>query len=171
MDLPVISGGTQRIGEREKSCCRRGVLDLCQGGPGVNPGYRGRGSHSPREEARGAPHPGVYPCHPAQDRPKGPGMPSGKTQLHAPRSARGGGPPLPNPAHAESGGVDREWLSPAFPHKLADWKALALQAASWPTHLAEIARREPTHLGFYDVSGLGAGGVWIDPARTGKNLV
>ena len=48
---------------------------------------------------------------------------------------------------------------------------LALQAASWPTHLAEIVCRETTHLGFCDASGLGGGGVWLDPARTGQNLV
>ena len=48
---------------------------------------------------------------------------------------------------------------------------LALQAASRPTHLAEIVHREPTHLGFCDTSGLGAGGVWLDPVRTGQNLV
>ena len=69
------------------------------------------------------------------------------------------------------GGLDRAWLSPAFHRELSDWKALALQAASWPTHLAEIVRWEPTHLGFFDASGLGAGGVWLDPARTGQNLV
>ena len=68
-------------------------------------------------------------------------------------------------------GVDRAWLSPTFHCKLADWKSLALQAASRPTHLAEISRQEPTHLGFYDASGLGGGGVWLDPARMGHNLV
>ena len=36
------------------------------------------------------------------------------------------------------GGVERAWLSPAFHRELAGWKALALQAASRPTHLAEI---------------------------------
>ena len=55
------------------------------------------------------------------------------------------------------GGVDQAWLSPDFHWELADWKVLALQAASQPTHLAEIVRREPTHLGFCDASGLGAG--------------
>ena len=69
------------------------------------------------------------------------------------------------------GGVDWVWLSPAFHSKLADWKALALQAASRPTYLAEIVRPEPTHLGFCYASGLGVGGVWLDPARTGQNLV
>ena len=68
------------------------------------------------------------------------------------------------------GGVDQAWLSPSFHCKLASWKALALQAESRPTHLAEIIRREPTHLGLYDVSGLGVGGVWLDLARMGKNL-
>ena len=69
------------------------------------------------------------------------------------------------------GGVDQAWLSPDFHRELDNWKALALQAASRLTYLAEIVRWEPTHLGFCDVSGLGAGGVWIDPARTGQNLV
>ena len=39
------------------------------------------------------------------------------------------------------GGVDQAWLSPAFCCKLANWKVLSLQAASQPTHLAEIVRR------------------------------
>ena len=69
------------------------------------------------------------------------------------------------------GGVDRAWLSPAFCCKLADWKALNLQAVSRPTHLAKIVRREPTHLGFCDASGLGVGGVWLDPDGTGQILV
>ena len=69
------------------------------------------------------------------------------------------------------GGVDRAWLSPAFHCELADWKALTLQAASRPTHLEEIVRQEPTHIGFCDASGIGAGGVWINLDRTGHNLV
>ena len=48
---------------------------------------------------------------------------------------------------------------------------LALQAASRPAHLADIVHQEPTHLGFCDASGLRVGGVWLDPARTGNNLV
>ena len=31
--------------------------------------------------------------------------------------------------------------------------------------------RLPTALGFYDASGIGAGGVWIDLDGTGKNFV
>ena len=69
------------------------------------------------------------------------------------------------------GGVDRVWISPAFRRNLVNWKALALQAASRPTHLAKIVRWETTYLGFYDASGLGAGGVWLDLARTDQNLV
>ena len=69
------------------------------------------------------------------------------------------------------GGVDHAGLSLAFHSELANWKVLALQAGSRPTHLEEIVCREPTHLGFCDASGLGAGGVWLDPARTGRNLV
>ena len=69
------------------------------------------------------------------------------------------------------GRVDQVRLSLAFHRELADWKALALQMASWPTHLAEIVRQDPTHLGFCDASGLGAGGVWLDPDKTNHNLV
>ena len=69
------------------------------------------------------------------------------------------------------GSMDCAWLSPAFHCELSDWKALALQAASRPTHLAEIVYREPTHLGFCDALGLGAGGVWLGLSRTGHNIV
>ena len=65
------------------------------------------------------------------------------------------------------GGVYQVWLFQAFNHELTDWKALAFQAESRPTHLPEIVRLEPTHLGFCDAPGLGAGGVWLDPSRTG----
>ena len=34
-----------------------------------------------------------------------------------------------------------------------------------------MVRRLPTDLGFCDASGVGAGGVWIDPNGTGKNFV
>ena len=56
-------------------------------------------------------------------------------------------------------GMDRAWLSPAFHREIADWKMLADQTDDRPTYLAEIVRREPTHLGFCDASGLGAGGL------------
>ena len=135
-------------------------------------GHRGRDIHPSREEARGASHPGGYPRHPEQNGPKGPGTPSEKTPIHAPCSARGGVAHLFHIQRAlNQGGVDQAWLFPAFRCKLIDCKAFTLQAASRLTNLAEIVHREPTHLGFCDTSGLGAGGVWIDPARTGHNLV
>ena len=34
-----------------------------------------------------------------------------------------------------------------------------------------MVRRLPTALGFCDASGVGAGGVWIDPDVSGKNFV
>ena len=62
-------------------------------------------------------------------------------------------------------GVERAWLPSDFHQELA------LQAASRLTHLAEIVRWEPTHLGFCGALGLVAGGVWLEPARTDQNLV
>ena len=69
------------------------------------------------------------------------------------------------------GGVYREWLSPDFQHRIADWRALALQAVVRPTHLYEIVHSEPTHLGFCDASGLEAGEVWLNPDQMVHNLV
>ena len=68
-------------------------------------------------------------------------------------------------------GTDRAWLSPAFHRKIADWKMLADQTVDRPTHLPEIVRPERTHMGLCDASGLGAGGVWLDPSPLGKDLV
>ena len=48
---------------------------------------------------------------------------------------------------------------------------LADQTADRPTHIAEIVRRKPTHLGLCNASGLGAGIVWLDPSRSGKDIV
>ena len=38
-----------------------------------------------------------------------------------------------------------------------------------PTYLAELVRRPASDLGYTDTLGLGAGGVWIDPSKYGKN--
>ena len=43
--------------------------------------------------------------------------------------------------------------------------------AARPAHLAETVRRKPTHLGFCNAPGLGAGGVWLDPSSSGQDLV
>ena len=63
------------------------------------------------------------------------------------------------------------WLSPILYIEIGDWKALVAQMAAWPTHLVEIVRRDPAHLGFCDASGIGAGGVWLDPYKSGSSIV
>ena len=40
-----------------------------------------------------------------------------------------------------------------------------------PTHLDDIVRQDPTHLGFCDASGIGTGGVWLDPFRSSSSIV
>ena len=68
-------------------------------------------------------------------------------------------------------GADRSWLSPDSHRDVADWRILAEQTADPSTHLAEIVRRKPTHMGFCNASGLRAGGIWIDLSCSGKDLV
>ena len=89
-------------------------MNLCQGGPGEDPGYGGRGSHPHREESREAPHSGGYPRHPAQDGLKGPGTPSGKLRsMHL--AVPGAVAHIFHIQRAQNqGGVDWAWLSPAF---------------------------------------------------------
>ena len=48
---------------------------------------------------------------------------------------------------------------------------MAEQTAAQPTDLANIVRREPTHLGFYDALRLGTTGVWLYQSCSGKDLV
>ena len=67
--------------------------------------------------------------------------------------------------------IDKAWLSPAFHQEIADWKMLADQKDDRPTHIADIVRREPTHLGFCNASGLGDRGVWLDPSCSKKDLL
>ena len=56
-------------------------------------------------------------------------------------------------------GEDKAWLSPDFHHNMADWRMFSEKTVERTTHMAEIFRRKPTHLGFCDASGLGARGV------------
>ena len=56
------------------------------------------------------------------------------------------------------GGKDRTWLLEDLHWEISDWSALVAQTVARPTHIAEIVRREPNHLGFCDASGIGAGG-------------
>ena len=68
-------------------------------------------------------------------------------------------------------GADQAWMSQELQWKIADWRALADHTAERPTHLDDIVRRKPTHLGFCDISVLGARGVWLDLSRFRNDLV
>ena len=46
-----------------------------------------------------------------------------------------------------------------------------MQIEARSTHLAEIVNRELTRLGFCDASGIGAGGVWLDPSISVSSLM
>ena len=69
------------------------------------------------------------------------------------------------------GVVDRAWLSPSFHLEISNWRSLAVQTEAHPIHLAKIVCRKPTHLGFFDASGLGTRVVWLDPSKSSPNLV
>ena len=68
-------------------------------------------------------------------------------------------------------GADRAWMYPEFHRGIADWSTLVDYTSAGPTHLDEIVRRKPTHMGFCNTSGLGVVGVWLDPSLLGKYLV
>ena len=51
------------------------------------------------------------------------------------------------------------------------WKYLCVDMVSRPTFLAEIVQRLTTDVGYTDTSGLGCGGVWIDPNEEGEHHV
>ena len=63
------------------------------------------------------------------------------------------------------------YLSNDFHSEIKYWKQLVDNMGSRPTYLAEIVQRLASALGFTDASGLGAGGVWIDPNSDGHNFV
>ena len=46
-----------------------------------------------------------------------------------------------------------------------------MKTSARPTHLVKIFRCKPTHLGFCDALVLEAGNMWLDPVRSGRNLV
>ena len=64
----------------------------------------------------------------------------------------------------DQAGTDKTWMYSASHSDIADWEMLAEQTADRPTHLADIVCHEPTHLGVCNASGLGAGGVGLDPS-------
>ena len=62
-------------------------------------------------------------------------------------------------------------MYPESHHNTVDWRTLVDQKAARTTHLSKIVRHEPTNLGFYNALGLEARGVWLNPSRSGKDLV
>ena len=55
------------------------------------------------------------------------------------------------------------YLSKDFHRDVAYWRLLCSRMKHHPINLAEINQRLPTNLGYTDASGLGGGGVWLDP--------
>ena len=62
------------------------------------------------------------------------------------------------------------YLSNNFHSEITHWKQLCQSIKTRPTYLTEIVQYLATDLGFIDVSGLGTGGVWIDPTLMKNNL-
>ena len=65
----------------------------------------------------------------------------------------------------------KSYLSKDFHQEILYWQRLCKDSLAWPRFLAEVVQRLPTALGFYDASGTGAGGVWIEPDGTGGGFV
>ena len=63
------------------------------------------------------------------------------------------------------------YVTSGFHSDLRFWRRLCAEMPTRPTYLAEIVQRLPTYIGFTDASGLGAGGVWIDPNEDGRKYV
>ena len=61
------------------------------------------------------------------------------------------------------------YVTSGFHSNLRFWRRLCAEMPTRPTYLVEIVQRLPTNIGFTDASGLGAGGVWIDPNKDGRN--
>ena len=63
------------------------------------------------------------------------------------------------------------YFTRGFHSDLRFWRRLCAEIPTHPTYLAEIVQRLPRDIGFSDASGLGVGGVWIDPNEDGRNYV
>ena len=72
-------------------------------------------------------------------------------------------------ALTKAGTASKAYLYKAIHREIAHWQRLSTNSLARPHFLAEVVRRLPTALGFCDASGVGAGGVWIDPDGKGKN--
>ena len=63
------------------------------------------------------------------------------------------------------------YLSKGFHQDVAHWRLLCSRMTQRPTYLAEIVQRLPTDLGYTDASGIGGGGVWLNPNKDGTHHV
>ena len=63
------------------------------------------------------------------------------------------------------------YLSKDFHRDIAHWRLLCSRMKQRPTYLAEIVQRLPTDLGYTDASGIGGGGVWLNPNADGIHHV
>ena len=73
--------------------------------------------------------------------------------------------------HIPRGELYRAWFLQAFRQEIADWRTLVAKLITWSTHLAEIVRREPTHMRFYNASIPRAAGMWLNPSSSSYSLV
>ena len=74
-------------------------------------------------------------------------------------------------ALAKAGTAMKAYLTKAFHREISHWQCLCKDSLSQPRFLEEAVQCLPTTLGLCDASGMGAGGVWIDPDGTGENFV
>ena len=69
------------------------------------------------------------------------------------------------------GDEDRAWILPEFHQDIGEWLILVNHETALPIHLADIMGGDPTHLGFCDISIIGAVGIWIDPYGTRTRIM
>ena len=67
MALPVLTRGAQKLGENKETPDEGGQLDLCQGGPGVDPGLEDGHGHPPRAKTPGSNYPSGHTGDPTPD--------------------------------------------------------------------------------------------------------
>ena len=63
------------------------------------------------------------------------------------------------------------YLSKDFHRDITHWRLLCARMQHRPTNLAEVVQRLPTDLGYTDASGVGGGGVWLNPNNDGTHHV
>ena len=63
------------------------------------------------------------------------------------------------------------YLSKDFYRDVQFWKYLCVDMGSRPTFVAQNSQRLATDVGYTDASGLGCGGVWIEPNKDGAHYV